>query len=342
MSETSETNPESASDDGDQHAQDSSSASDDAQGENGVGDDVNASELNALEEGADPSSEDATETEEVDVDSEGEDEVAGADDEVADDEAGGAEDEAESAEEPHLVAVPEADQADEEEEPSQPFPLHDPVQQLRMVEALFFAAAEPLDVDSIAARLPDGADVGALIEDLQIAYENRGVNLVRVADKFMLRTAEDLSFLMRREAVEQKKLSRAALETLAIIAYHQPVTRAEIEDIRGVSVSKGTIDVLMETTWIRLRGRRRTPGRPVTYGTSDAFLIHYGLENISDLPGLEELKGSGMLESNLPPTFIVPNPTETGGDGDGDFEDEVPEEYGEALDDHEEQSKNED
>lgn len=335
MSETSETNPESASDDGDQHAQDSSSASDDAQGENGVGDDVNASELNALEEGADPSSEDATETEEVDVDSEGEDEVAGADDEVADDEAGGAE-------EPHLVAVPEADQADEEEEPSQPFPLHDPVQQLRMVEALFFAAAEPLDVDSIAARLPDGADVGALIEDLQIAYENRGVNLVRVADKFMLRTAEDLSFLMRREAVEQKKLSRAALETLAIIAYHQPVTRAEIEDIRGVSVSKGTIDVLMETTWIRLRGRRRTPGRPVTYGTSDAFLIHYGLENISDLPGLEELKGSGMLEANLPPTFIVPNPTETGGDGDGDFEDEVPEEYGEALDDHEEQSKNED
>ncbi|MBL1234762.1 MAG: SMC-Scp complex subunit ScpB [Rhodobiaceae bacterium] len=211
-----------------------------------------------------------------------------------------------------------------------------------MVEALFFAAAEPLDVDSIAARLPEGADVGALIEDLQIAYENRGVNLVRVADKFMLRTAEDLSFLMRREAVEQKKLSRAALETLAIIAYHQPVTRAEIEDIRGVSVSKGTIDVLMETTWIRLRGRRRTPGRPVTYGTSDEFLIHYGLENISDLPGLEELRGSGMLEANLPPTFIVPNPTETGGDGDGDFEDEAPEEYGEVLDDHEIQSKNED
>ncbi|MBV1887268.1 MAG: SMC-Scp complex subunit ScpB, partial [Parvibaculaceae bacterium] len=214
--------------------------------------------------------------------------------------------------------------------------------QLRMVEALFFAAAEPLDVDSIAARLPEGADVGALIEDLQTAYENRGVNLVRVADKFMLRTAEDLSFLMRREAVEQKKLSRAALETLAIIAYHQPVTRAEIEDIRGVSVSKGTIDVLMETTWIRLRGRRRTPGRPVTYGTSDEFLIHYGLENISDLPGLEELKGSGMLEANLPPTFVVPNPTETGGEGDGEFEDEAPEEYGEALDDHEEQSKNED
>lgn len=329
MSETSETNPEAVSDDDDAQAHDVSAA--EAQSEtDGVdshSDDAEVSDLNELEDEADLNSE------------------AGADlvsDEDASDEADEQESEAEEGnEEPHLVAVPESDH-EEDEEDAQPFPLHDPVQQLRMVEALFFAAAEPLDVDSIAARLPDGADVGALIEDLQTAYENRGVNLVRVADKFMLRTAEDLSFLMRREAVEQKKLSRAALETLAIIAYHQPVTRAEIEDIRGVSVSKGTIDVLMETTWIRLRGRRRTPGRPVTYGTSDEFLIHYGLENISDLPGLEELRGSGMLDANLPPTFIVPNPTETGGDGDGDFEDEASEEYGAVIDDHEVQSKNED
>lgn len=321
MSETSETTPEAVSDEDDAPEHEVSAAERDT-------DDADVSNSNGLEENANPISEEETAPEEV---GEGSDEGEGA---------------AESGdEEPHLVSVPEAEEepeTQEEDEASQPFPLHDPVQQLRMVEALFFAAAEPLDVDSIAARLPEGADVGALIEDLQTTYKNRGVNLVRVADKFMLRTAEDLSFLMRREAIEQKKLSRAALETLAIIAYHQPVTRAEIEDIRGVSVSKGTIDVLMETTWIRLRGRRRTPGRPVTYGTSDAFLIHYGLENISDLPGLEELKGSGMLEANLPPTFIVPNPTETGGDGDGDFEDEVPEEYGEALDDHEVQSKNED
>jgi len=332
MSETSETNPEAVSgdDDAQEHDVSAADAQSETEGAEARLDDEEVSDLNELEEEADLSSEEGADS---DVD-------AGAE------EASDAADEPESAaeggdEEPHLVAVPEAEHDDDEED-AQPFPLHDPVQQLRMVEALFFAAAEPLDVDSIAARLPEGADVGALIEDLQIAYENRGVNLVRVADKFMLRTAEDLSFLMRREAVEQKKLSRAALETLAIIAYHQPVTRAEIEDIRGVSVSKGTIDVLMETTWIRLRGRRRTPGRPVTYGTSDEFLIHYGLENISDLPGLEELRGSGMLEANLPPTFIVPNPTETGGDGDGDFEDEAPEEYGEVLDDHEIQSKNED
>jgi len=231
--------------------------------------------------------------------------------------------------------------SDEGDDPRQSasIPVDDPAQQLRMVEALLFAAAEPLDRDSIAARLPEGADVGALIEDLQTLYENRGVNLVRVANKWMFRTAEDLSFLMRREAKQQKRLSRAALETLAIIAYHQPVTRAEIEEIRGVSVSKGTVDVLMETGWVRLRGRRRVPGRPVTYGTSDAFLVHFGLENISDLPGLEELKAAGLLEGRLPPDFMVPVPSESGGDGDGEFDDDpLHEEYGEALDDHLEES----
>jgi segregation and condensation protein B len=209
----------------------------------------------------------------------------------------------------------------------------DHVQLMRMVEALLFAAAEPLDIDSIAGRLPEGADVGAVIEDLQKAYESRGVHLVRIANKWMFRTADDLSFLMEREAVEQKKLSRAAMETLAIIAYHQPATRAEIEEIRGVTVSKGTLDVLMETGWVRLRGRKKTPGRPVTYGTTEAFLVHFGLENIGDLPGMDELKAAGLLDGRLPPGFDVPTPSETGGEGDGDFSDDE-EEYGAALDEH--------
>ena len=181
---------------------------------------------------------------------------------------------------------------------------------LRMVEALLFAAAEPLDEASLAARLPEGADVPALIAELQELYSDRGVNLVRVAEKWIFRTAGDLSFIMQREAVSQRRLSRAALETLAIVAYHQPVTRAEIEEIRGVTVSKGTLDVLMETGWVRLRGRKRAPGRPVTYGTSDAFMTHFGLENLKDLPGLEELKASGLLDSRLPPDFNIPSPTE--------------------------------
>lgn len=208
----------------------------------------------------------------------------------------------------------------------------DHAQLMRMVEALLFAAAEPLDIDSIAGRLPEGADVGAVIEDLQKAYENRGVHLVRIANKWMFRTADDLSFLMEREAVEQKKLSRAAMETLAIIAYHQPATRAEIEEIRGVSVSKGTIDVLMETGWVRLRGRKKTPGRPVTYGTTEAFLVHFGLESVGDLPGMDELKAAGLLDGRLPPGFDIPSPSDTGGEGDGDFSDE--EEYGDSLDEH--------
>ncbi|PKQ09614.1 MAG: SMC-Scp complex subunit ScpB [Alphaproteobacteria bacterium HGW-Alphaproteobacteria-12] len=238
---------------------------------------------------------------------------------------------------------PEQPDGDEEGAPGQEndapenvvrFPVNaeEHAQLIRMTEALLFAAAEPLDIDSIAGRLPDGADVGAVIEDLQKIYEARGVNLVRVANKWMFRTAEDLAFLMEREAVEQRRLSRAAMETLAIIAYHQPVTRAEIEEIRGVSVSKGTIDVLMETEWVRLRGRRRTPGRPVTYGTTGDFLVHFGLETVGDLPGLDDLKAAGLLDGRLPPGFDIPNPSEAGGDGDGDFSDE--EEYGAAQDEH--------
>jgi len=182
-------------------------------------------------------------------------------------------------------------------------------EQLRMLEALLFAASEPLDLATLTSRLPKGADIEALLGELQAAYANRGVNLVRVENKWRFRTAEDLSFLLRRDSVDQRQLSRAALETLAIIAYHQPTTRAEIEEIRGVSISKGVLDVLMEAGWVRMRGRRRTPGRPVTYGTTDDFLDHFGLESLRDLPGVEELKGAGLLDSRLPSGFEVPVPT---------------------------------
>jgi len=181
-------------------------------------------------------------------------------------------------------------------------------EKLRIVEALLFAAAEPLDEAALASHFVPGEDVKALLEELQGLYAGRGVNLVRVAGKWAFRTAEDLSFLLEKQTVEQRRLSRAALETLAIIAYHQPVTRAEIEEIRGVSTSKGTIDVLLETGWIKMRGRRRAPGRPVTYGTTESSLTHFGFDSIQDLPGLNELKGAGLLDSNLPPGFTMPNP----------------------------------
>jgi len=183
-------------------------------------------------------------------------------------------------------------------------------EELRLLEALLFASAEPLDEKTLGARLPAGTDVGDALRRLQVEYAPRGVNLVRVAGKWSFRTANDLSWLLTRESVEPKKLSRAAIETLAIIAYHQPVTRTEIEEIRGVVASKGTLDVLLETSWIRPRGRRKTPGRPVTYGTSEAFLTHFGLEALGDLPGLEELKGSGLLDGRLPPGFAVPVPSD--------------------------------
>jgi len=167
----------------------------------------------------------------------------------------------------------------------------------RMVEAVLFASTKPLSPADIAERVPDGVDVERHIDTLQEIYATRGVNLVTVADKFMFRTADDLAFLLRKEVDETRKLSRAGVETLAIVAYHQPVTRAEIEDIRGVTISKGTLDVLMEAGWIRLMGRRQTPGRPVTYGTTEEFLVHFGIESVKDLPGLKELKASGLLDS---------------------------------------------
>jgi len=181
---------------------------------------------------------------------------------------------------------------------------------LRMAEALLFAASEPLDEKALSTSLPEGADVPALIAELQRLYEGRGVTLVRVAEKWQFRTAPDLAFLLRKERPEQKRLSRAAIETLAIVAYHQPVTRAEIEDIRGVMLSKGTIDALMEVGWVKIRGRKRTPGRPVTYGTTEAFLVHFGLESVNHLPGTDELKAAGFLDAIPPSGFDVPNPTD--------------------------------
>src|ERR1700722_10451011 len=181
---------------------------------------------------------------------------------------------------------------------------------LRMLEAFLFAASEPLSEKAIATSLPQGAEVKLLLAELHGIYEQRGVNLVCVSEKWQFRTAPDLAFLLRKEQPEQKRLSRAAIETLAIIAYHQPVTRAEIEDIRGVAVSKGTVDALMEVGWVKIRGRKRTPGRPVTYGTTESFLIHFGLENVNHLPGADELKAAGFLDSLPPNGLDVPNPSD--------------------------------
>ena len=200
---------------------------------------------------------------------------------------------------------------------------------LRILEAVLFASSGPLTPAEIAPHLGKGADVLLLLSLLEERYRGHGVVLVRRGDAWAFRTADDLQFLLRREETESRQLSRAALEVLAIIAYHQPATRAEIEEVRGVASGGGTFDVLMQTGWVRMRGRRRTPGRPVTYGTTDAFLDHFGLESLTDLPGLEELKGSGLLSSRLPPSFEVPlpfvgpfrhdeDPLEDGDAGEGD------------------------
>ena len=183
-------------------------------------------------------------------------------------------------------------------------------EKLRKIEAMLFASAQPLDSKSLKRALEAGDDIDDLVAELQKQYQPRGVNLVKVAGKWLFRTADDLSFLLEKQTSEERKLSKAALETLAIIAYHQPVTRAEIEEIRGVSISPGTLDLLMETAWIRPRGRRRAPGRPITYGTTELFLTQFGLDNIKDLPGIAELKAAGLLDANLPPGFAVPEPTD--------------------------------
>ena len=226
-----------------------------------------------------------------------------------------------------MASLAEVRRDEPEEEVS---PMDHPVarpEELRLLEALLFASAEPIDQATLAKRMPDGVDIKAALAQLQAEYAPRGVNLVRVANKWTFRTAGDLSWLMTRESTETRKLSRAAIEVLSIVAYHQPVTRAEIEEIRGVVTSKGTIDVLLETGWIRPRGRRKTPGRPLTFGTTDAFLSQFSLEALGDLPGLEELKGTGLLDSRLPTGFSVPSPSD-----DATLrEDEEPLEPGDTL-----------
>jgi segregation and condensation protein B len=210
-------------------------------------------------------------------------------------------------------------------------PFADHREKLRILEALLFAAAEPLDEAKLAAHLAEPEEIAALVEELRGFYAGRGVNLIKVAGKWAFRTAEDLAYLLERYATQERRLSKAALETLSIIAYHQPVTRAEIEEIRGVTTSAGTLDILLETGWVRLRGRRRAPGRPVTYGTTDSFLSHFGLEGIKDLPGLAELRASGLLDGNLPPDFTVPDPTDLA----SLMPDELPLEAGEDEDEEE-------
>lgn len=174
-------------------------------------------------------------------------------------------------------------------------------EQERMIEAILFATAEPLSLAELGARLPHGCDAGEALAHLRRRYEGRGVSVVRVGDAYAFRTAPDLGYLMQKETVEQRKLSRAAIETLAIIAYHQPATRAEIEEIRGVAVSRGTIDQLLELDWIRFGRRRMTPGRPVTFVVTEAFLDHFGLESARDLPGLKELRQAGLLDNRPMP-----------------------------------------
>jgi len=198
----------------------------------------------------------------------------------------------------------------------------------RHIEALLFAASEPLSAADLAARLPAGSDVGRALALLRQHYEGRGVELVCVADRWRFSTAADLAFLMTEEREESRRLSKAAMETLAIIAYHQPMTRAEIEQVRGVGLSKGTLDLLLEIGWVRMRGRRRSPGRPVTYGTTDGFLAHFGLASLADLPGAAEMRVAGLLDINIPADFTVPDPSRATGETEdpvGEDDTEAPE-----------------
>lgn len=197
--------------------------------------------------------------------------------------------------------------------------MSEATEHLRMIEALLFAAEEALDEASLAARLPDGADVPDLIAKLTSHYEGRGVNLMRLGGKWQLRTAPDLRYLLEQHRQEARRLSRAGLETLAIIAYHQPITRAEIEEVRGVGLSKGTLDILMEIGWVRPRGRKQVPGRPITYATTDRFLEHFGMEDLKSLPGLEELKAAGLLDAE-PPPLLRPTGAEQADEGQGSLD----------------------
>ena len=202
----------------------------------------------------------------------------------------------------------EVDQANLFEAPSIP-------EQQRMVEAILFASSKPVTVAELKNRMPQGSDPAFALDELKVQYSSRGVNLVKVGDGWAMRTSADLSFLMRKETIETRKLSRAAVETLAIIAYHQPVTRLEIEEVRGVGVSKGTVDLLLEMDWIKFGRRKMTPGRPITFVVTQHFLGHFGRASAKDLPGLKELKSAGLLEST------IPNVNETGEGTDNEEQD---------------------
>src|SRR5690242_737955 len=190
----------------------------------------------------------------------------------------------------------------------------DRFQLLRLLEALLFASTEPINEKVLKARLPKGTDLPGLLSELAELYSNRGVNLTKIEDRWAFRTAPDLAAMLSIERKVSKKLSRAGIETLAIIAYHQPVTRAEIEEIRGVVISKGTLDLLLEIGWIKPAGRRETPGRPVTWATTSAFLEHFGLENATALPGIEELRAAGLLDARAGISTLA---TQASADGRG-------------------------
>lgn len=233
-------------------------------------------------------------------------------------------------------AVSEKDKDKDGEAAQVEWSEEDIAEQCRMTEALLFAAAEPLDERTIAARLPAGADIAGLIDRLTEEYEGRGVSLQKIDKKWRFVTASDVSHVLEIEKVAPRRLSRAALETLAIIAYHQPCTRADIEDVRGVQVAKGSLDQLLEIGWVKMRGKRKdVPGRPTLYGTTDEFLQHFGLETVTDLPGLADLKAAGLLDARLPPGFAVPSPVD-GEDGPEDGEEAEESEF--VQDFHEEEN----
>ena len=219
-------------------------------------------------------------------------------------------------------------QTDDQSVASPPIEL----EQLRAVEAILFASAEPVPEAELRKRVPAGSDLAAILGELQRTYTGRGFNLAQVARGWAFRTAADLAHLMTREVIQQRRLSRPALEMLAIVAYHQPVTRNEIEDIRGVSTSKGTLDLLIELGWVRISGRREAPGRPVTYGTTDDFLQHFNLDRVGDLPGVEELAAAGLLEKSAIAMPESEPPDESENVEDGDIEPDRPylEDTGEA------------
>lgn len=226
--------------------------------------------------------------------------------------------------------APEAAKQDKAEEsaapeapPARAWTPEEAAGHVRMVEALLFAASEPLDEAAIAERLPLGADIAGALTELAERYQGRGAVLTKIAGKWRFTTAPDLAHILESERVAPRRLSRAALETLAIVAYHQPCTRADIEDVRGVQVSKGSLDQLLEIGWVRLRGRRKdAPGRPVLYGTTQVFLEHFGLESVADLPGMADLKAAGLLDARLPPGFSVPIPSDSSDEEESDSDED--------------------